>query len=343
MRIAELYELRSFRFIDAPAPDPGPGEIQVRVRSVGICGSDLHYYADGCIGDVSIHYPVVLGHEPTGDVWKTGPGVTGFSKGDRAFLEPAIYCYHCEFCRSGHHNCCENITFLSTQPDPGFFREFLNLPANNVLPMPAEVDHDTGTLFEPLAVVLHSMKLGIPQIGETVAVFGAGPIGLLTIAVLRASGVGRIWCVEPREARRELAKSVGANAVIDPAQVDPVKQIMADTGKRGVDLSIDCATKARTSMQSIEVVRSASRVVITGIPSEAETPLNMHLMRRKEVLLHNVRRSNHDTEAAIGMLRAYPKVFAPLVTHKLPIEKVGRSFEMLETGDDGAAKIVLQF
>jgi L-iditol 2-dehydrogenase len=343
MRIAELYEPRRFRFLDAPAPDPGPGDVQVRVRSVGICGSDLHYYSEGSIGDVVVRYPVVLGHEPTGDVWKTGPGVTGFSKGDRAFLEPAIYCYHCEFCRSGHHNCCEKITFLSTPPDPGFFREFLNLPAANLLRMPAEVDHDTGTLFEPLAVVLHSMKLGVPQLGETVAVFGAGPIGLLTIAALRASGVGRIWCVEPRAARRELARSLGADAVIDPSQLDPVRQILADTGKRGVDLSIDCATKAGTIMQSIEVVRNASRVVITGIPSEPETPVNMHVLRRKEAVLYNVRRSNHDTEAAIEMLRAHPNIFRPLVTHKLPIENVERAFQMLETGDDGAAKIVLQF
>src|SRR5918992_107084 len=127
MRVAELYEPRRFRFIDAPAPDPGPGEVQVRVRSIGICGSDLHYFAEGSIGDVVIRYPVILGHEPTGEVWKTGSGVTGFSKGDRAFLEPAIYCYHCEYCRSGKHNCCSKMTFLSSPPDPGFFREFVNL------------------------------------------------------------------------------------------------------------------------------------------------------------------------------------------------------------------------
>jgi L-iditol 2-dehydrogenase len=276
-------------------------------------------------------------------VWKAGAGVSGFSKGDRAFLEPAIYCYHCEYCRSGHHNCCENITFLSTQPEPGFFREFVNLPAHNVVPMPPEIDADTGTLFEPLAVVLHSMKLGAPQLGETVAVFGAGPIGLLTIIALRASGVGRIWCVEPRAARREMARKLGADAVIDPSQVDPVRQIVADTGKRGVDLAIDCATKGRSVMQSIEVVRGASRVLITGIPSEAETPVNMHVLRRKETLLYNVRRSNNDNDAAIEMLRAFPDKFAPVVTHRLPIEKVERSFDMLETGDDGAAKIVLQF
>jgi L-iditol 2-dehydrogenase len=343
MRIAELYETRKFRFIDGPVSDPGPGEIQVRVRSVGICGSDLHYYSDGAVGDVAVRYPVILGHEPTGEVWNAGSGVTGVARGDRAFLEPAIYCYHCEFCRSGHHNCCERITFLSTPPDPGFFREFVNLPAKNVLPIPPEVDDSVGTLFEPLAVVLHSLKFAAVQLGETAAVFGAGPVGLLTIAALRASGAGRIWCVEPRQSRRELAKLMGADAVIDSVAVDPVRQILADTGKRGVDVAIDCATKERTIQQTIDTVRNVGRVVITGIPSEPESLVNMHVLRRKEVVLYNVRRSNHETEAAVEMLRVMPNAFAPVVTHKLPIDDIGRSFEMLENGSGGAAKIVLQF
>jgi L-iditol 2-dehydrogenase len=343
MRTAELYERRRFRFIDETSADPGPGEVQVRVRSIGICGSDLHYFSDGAIGDVIIRYPVVLGHEPTGEIWKTGPGVTGFSRGDRAFLEPAVYCYHCEFCRSGHHNVCEKIRFLSTPPDPGFFREFVNLPAANVLPLPAGLGYEVGTLFEPLAVVLHSLKFACVQLGETVAVFGAGPIGLLTIASLRASGAGRIWCVEPRASRRELAKLLGADAVLDPKALDPVRQIVNDTGGRGVDCAIDCATKERTIQQTIDVVRNAARIVITGIPSEAETPVNTHVLRRKEVVFYNVRRSNHETEAAIRMLEANPKLVAPIVTHRLPIDKVEHSFEMLETGEDGAAKIVLSF
>jgi L-iditol 2-dehydrogenase len=343
VRVAELFEPRRFHFIDSAAADPGPGEIQVRVRSIGICGSDLHYYAEGAIGDVTIKYPVVLGHEPTGEVWKAGPGVSGVSRGDRAMLEPAVYCYHCEYCRSGHHNVCEKIVFLSTPPDPGFFREYVNLPAHNVIALPDKLSYEAGTLFEPLAVVLHSMTFARVALGETVAVFGAGPIGLLTIAALRASGAGRIWAVEPRSSRRELARVVGADAVIDPGATDPVQEIVRDTGKRGVDVALDCATKSGTIQQAIDSVRALGRVVITGIPSERETPINMHVLRRKEATIHNVRRSNHETDAAVAMLAARPDLFAPLVTHRLPIDDVGRAFDMLETGADGAAKIVLSF
>lgn len=343
MRVAELYEPRGFRFIDEPVPEPGAGQILARVRSVGICGSDLHYYAEGSIGDVSIDYPVVLGHEPTGEVWKTGAGVTGFSRGDRVFLEPAVYCYHCEFCHRGLHNLCNNIVFLSTPPDAGFFREFVALPAVNVLPIPGGMGYDEATLFEPLAVVLHSLELAGVRIGETAVVFGAGPIGLLTIAALKAAGAGRVWSVEPRPARRELALLAGADAVLDPAAIDPVRQIQAESGNRGADVVLDCATKPGTLQQSFEAVAGRGRVVITGIPSERETPLNLHVLRRKEATVLNVRRSNHETHAAVEMLRARMDRFAPLITHRLPMERAGRGFEMLETGDDGAGKIVLKF
>lgn len=342
MKTAELQDQRSFRIFEAPVAVPGPGEIQVRVRNVGICGSDLHYYQDGMIGDVKILYPVVLGHEPTGEIVSAGDGVTGVSPGAKVLLEPAVYCYHCEFCHTGRHNICEKIRFFSTPPDPGFFREFVNVPAHNVLPLPEGLDEKVATLFEPLAVVLHSMDFARPKIGESAVVFGGGPIGLLTVASLRASGAGRIWLVEPRAGRRELGRAMGADVALDPDQVDAAKQILADTGKRGVDMAIDCATKGQSIQQAIDSVCNGGRVVITGIPSDYWTTINFHQLRRKEAALFNVRRSNNETPAAVAMLVARPDLFAPIVTHSMPLEDVGRAFQMLESGEGGAAKIVIE-
>jgi len=157
----------------------GPETCKWRVHAVGICGSDVHYFSEGTIGDTVCVYPMVLGHEPTGEIVKTGAGVNGWSAGDHAVLEPAIYCYHCEYCLSGHHNVCANLKFLSTPGLPGFFREFVNLPAKSLMPIPRPMDMMQSTLFEPLAVVLHSLSFASVGQGETVAVFGAGPIGLL--------------------------------------------------------------------------------------------------------------------------------------------------------------------
>jgi threonine dehydrogenase-like Zn-dependent dehydrogenase len=285
---------------------------------------------------------MVLGHEPAGVVAQIGPGVAGWQPGDRAAFEPAIYCYHCEYCLAGRHNVCARLRFLSSPGDPGFFREYVNLPAANLLALPPNLGVNEGSLIEPLAIALHSMTIGRPRLGETAAVFGAGPIGLLTIAALKLSGAGRVWSVEPVAARRALALGIGADAAVDPAQVDAIRQIMSDTGERGVDVAFDCATKGASSRQAIQVARRAGRVVFTGIPAEQETPIEFHTWRRKELALFQVRRSNHESEAAREILSADPGRFAPLITHIRPLEEIGRAFSLLERYEDGVGKLIVR-
>lgn len=341
MLVAELCAQRQFRLTDHAVPEPGPGEVQARVKSVGICGSDLHNYAEGSIGDTVCTYPAVLGHEPTGVVTKVGVGVSGWAPGDRVALEPAIYCYHCEYCMTGRHNVCTSIRFMSTPPDAGYFREYVTVPAANLLPLPENLSFSEATLFEPLAVALHSMTFAQIAAMETAAVFGSGPIGLLTIAALRLLGAGRIYAIDPVAHRRDLAKAMGADAVIDPGAVEPSRQIMADTNKRGVDVSIDCAAKQDSLNQCIRSTRNAGRVVITGIPSEIYVPLEFHPMRRKELRIFNVRRSNHESETALHFLKERPQLFAPMLTHTMRLDRVQTAFETLEAYGDGVGKIVI--
>lgn len=338
---AQLSAPHTFSFVDMPIPDPGPGEVQARIRAIGICGSDLHYFAEGGIGDTPALYPMVLGHEPAGEIVKVGAGVTGWAVGDKAILEPALYCYHCEFCLTGHHNVCPNMSFLSSPVDPGFFREYVNLPVTNLLPIPPELDMVQATLFEPLSVILHSMRFVALQPGETAIVMGSGPIGALTIAALKMGGAKRIWCFEPLPHRRELAKAMGADEVFDPFAVDPVKTIATETHKRGADVSIDCAGRGESVNQCLEMTRGAGRVVITGIPMEMRYPLNFHALRRKELSFFSVRRSNHTTETALEIMRERPSYFSQLITHVKPLDTIQRSFETLEHYEDGVGKIVL--
>jgi L-iditol 2-dehydrogenase len=340
-RVAELSGLRQFRLTEATVGDPGPGEVQVRIDAVGICGSDLHSYADGGVGDTPCQYPMVLGHEPAGVVQKTGSGVTGWSAGDRAAFEPAIYCYHCEFCRTGRHNVCANLRFMSMPGDPGFFREYANIPAHNLVAIPAGLGFREATMIEPLAVVLHSMQFVALRPAETAAVFGTGPIGLMTVICLKLSGAGRVWAVEPVAARRELAKQAGADAVLDPGGTDASREILRDTGGRGVDLAIDCAAMGGSVNHCLRAARHGGRVVITGIPVEREVPLEFSPMRRKELAIYTVRRSNHETEAAREILVANLPRFAAMITHTRPLERIAEAFALVERRGDGVGKLVI--
>ena len=343
MLVAELSNPHEFRLAEVPSlEDPEPGQIQVAVKAVGVCGSDLHYFSEGGIGDARCLYPMVLGHEPSGEVLKIGSGVSGWSAGDRAILEPAMYCYHCEFCMTGRHNVCANIRFMSMPGDPGFFRERVNIPARNLLPLAKNLSYAEGALVEPLGVAVHSMSLGSPRAGETAVVFGAGPIGLLTIAMLKLSGIRRIWAVEPIAARRDLARVLGADAVLDPATIDPVHEVLKDTSKRGVDLAIDCAAKGDSINQCVDAARNAGRVIVTGIPSEDHISLAFHIMRRKELSFLSVRRSNHDSETAARLLEAYPARFAPILTHERPVAQIQQAFEISEKYADGVGKMTLR-
>ena len=340
MRAAELIAPLTFRLTEMPIEDPGPGEVQVRVEAVGVCGSDLHAYSEGAVGGMPNVYPMVLGHEPAGVVVKTGSGVTGLAVGDRGALEPALYCYHCEFCLTGHHNVCANIRFLSNPHHPGFFRERVNLPLKNFQPIPAGMSFAEATLAEPLAIALHSLRLASIRAGETVAVIGAGPIGLMTIAALRVAGASRIWAVEPLAHRRDLALQIGADAALAPAEA--FAEIVRETGQRGVDCAIDCAAGAETTNQAILLARNAGRVALTGIHSMPDVPMNGSAMRRKELTIFNVRRSNHETEDALDLLLAHPGWFAPVITHNRTLEQVDDAFAIASQYRDGVGKMIVR-
>jgi len=340
MRAAELIAPLTFRLTDMEIDDPGPGEVQVRVEAAGVCGSDMHAYTEGAVGGNANVYPMLLGHEPAGRIVKAGAGVTSLSAGDRGALEPALYCYHCEFCLSGHHNVCANIRFLSTPNHPGFFRELVNLPAANFKPIPGGMSYGEAALAEPLAIAIHSLRLASIGRGETVAVIGAGPIGLLTIAALRAAQAERILVVEPLAHRRELARGIGADVAFEPGEA--LDEILKATGQRGVDCAIDCAAGEETTSQAMQITRNAGRVVLTGIHTSVFVRVDAAAMRRKELTLFNVRRSNHETDDALELLGAHAAWFAPLLTHTRNIDRIVEAFQIASQYRDGVGKMMVR-
>ena len=340
MRSIQLVAPRTLepREMEMPA-DPGPGEVMVRVRAVGICGSDLHWYLEDGVGSYRAVHPQVLGHEPAGEVVAVGRGVSGLAVGERVAIEPAITCGECEFCRSGRHNNCVTSIFMGTPQMPGLFREYAVMPERNAVAIPANMSFDDATIIEPLAVMLHVMELVEIRLGDTVAVMGAGPIGMLMATMARIAGASRVWIADRVPHRLELARAMGLECAVEISRI--AQAVMDETQGRGADIVFDAAGKAETIDAGFGAARLGGQFVLIGIPDEMRPRVDWHAAMGKELSIQTIKRSNHNAHGAIELLEAgkIPKAF---VTHRLPLEETARGFEMLAGYTDGVGKVIIR-
>lgn len=342
MKAMCLFAPRDMRLTDVGTPEPGPGEALVRIRAVGVCGSDVHYYMDGHIGDTHAPYPFVLGHECAGEVAALGPGVEGPPIGTRVAVDPAIPCGHCEVCLEGNPNCCSDVRFLSTPPIPGALSEWVVHPAHLCIPLPETLDFADGVMLEPLGVVVHALTLARIRPGDTVAVLGAGPIGLLALQLALSSAVGAVYLSEPIPARRELATELGATAVWDPGAGDPADWLAEQTQGRGVDVAIEAAWGGDAVGQAVRMSRHAGRVVLVGIPRDDRVAFPANAARRKGLTILMSRRMKDVYPRAIGLVERGIVDVRRLVTHRFPLEGAAEGFELVASLQDGVVKAMIE-
>ena len=324
-------------------PDPGPGEVVVRLRACGICGSDMHYYLeDNCAGTPA-KYPSVLGHEPAGEIAAMGAGVAGLAVGDRVAVEPAVCCGHCEFCLSGKRNLCENVRFMGGVQLPGLMREFAVMPAHNVLKVPAEMDFVTATAIEPVAVLLHALNLAKLRVGETVAVMGAGPIGILAVQLAKLAGASTVVCADRVEHRLKRAKELGADVVVNVDKQSVADAVFDLTHHKGAHVVIDAAGKPASINAGIASARHAGRIVIVGIPSQAETPVHLWEAGHRELTITVQKRSNGNDHDALQLLMSGKIDPASFISHRFPMERGADAFKTMGAYADGVIKPVVEF
>ena len=321
-------------------PAPGPGEVLVRVRAVGVCGSDLHWYYDGRIGRKLVSYPQLLGHEAAGEVSAAGPGAA-FEPGCRVAIEPAVTCGACELCRSGRHNLCRQGTFMGSCPTPGLFREYAVVPAANLIRVPDAMDWAAATLIEPLAVVLHVLELAPVRLGDIVAVSGAGPIGLLIVAAARAAGASRIIAADLSASRVELARRMGADVVVNAREASLAEAVLDETRGRGADTVYEAAGDNASVNQALRAAATGGTVVLIGLSGRVEQPVDLDSAMAKELKVQAIRRSNHNSHAAVAMLAA-GRIPGALVTHRFDLDDTPRVFESLTSGHLAAGKIIIE-
>ena len=326
---------------DEPVPEAAAGEVRLRITSVGVCASDLHYYRDGRIGSTIVEEPLVIGHEAAGVVDALGEGVTCVAVGDRVAIEPTNPCGECVFCRAGHFNVCPNVKFFGTPPENGCFREYITWPAELAIRVPDAMSADEAAIVEPMAVGIYAVKLADVKPEQTVAILGAGAIGLSALQAARVAGAKRVIVSEPVKARRALALRLGASEVIDPWTCDAVEEFARLTGGYGPEIVIECTGEDNAAFEASRIVRILGRVVIVGIPDKDVYTFEASPSRRKELTVIFCRRSNLSAEPAIEWIAEGKVDAACMATHRFALEDTAKAMELAMSKSDGVVRAII--
>jgi len=341
LRAAVLHKPFDMRLEEVPVPRFGPEEVLVRVRAVGVCGSDVDYYATGRCGNFTVREPLILGHESSGEIARVGSRVEGLRVGDRVAIEPGFPCRRCRFCREGRYNLCPDVRFYGTPPVDGAFAEYAAAPADSVFKLPENMTFEEGAMVEPLSVGIQASKRGSIGPGKSAVVFGAGPIGLVTLQAARASGATEVYAVDLADYRLRYAEKFGATGVINAREGDPLERIGELTGGRGVDVAFDAAGSVETAQQAVRAVgRGGVAVIISMLPSP-EFPIRMTDLVEKEMDLRGVFRYANTYPTAIGLVSRGVVDVRSLVTHRFPLDQVQRAFDVAEKRLEDALKVVV--
>ena len=320
MKSVRLHGMGDLRIHDEEVPVAGVGEKLIRVKSVGVCGSDLHWFSEGSIGDAKLEHPLVLGHEFA--------GVT--EDGQRVAIDPAISCGHCEFCEHGHPNLCANLIFAGHGKHDGALREWMVWSEKSLFPIPDSISDDDGALLEPLGVAIHAVDLGKLKAGMTVGVFGCGPIGLLILQIAKLSGAATIIATDKFAHRVEAAKALGASQAFLVDENPRLSEIGAATRGRGVDVAFEAAGTQDAVDAAFAAVSTGGKVALAGIPDDDKTSFTASLARRKGLTIKLVRRMKHTYPRAIELVSKGLVDVRSIVTHRFPLEQVAEAFQVAQ-------------
>ncbi|MEJ1158452.1 zinc-dependent alcohol dehydrogenase [Prosthecomicrobium sp. N25] len=311
-----------------------PGEVLLDVASVGLCGSDLHYFKDGGIGAAVIKAPFVPGHEFGGFLCEDLED-RGLARGTLVAVDPNKACGHCEWCRENHPNLCPNVEFIGAPPFDGAMTDRIWVPASQIVPLPPAFDPLDAVMLEPLGVAIHAVDLAKPRLLERVGVLGCGPIGLLVIQVLKAAGAGEIFACDPLPHRRAMAERVGADRV-----GEAVADIVAWSGG-GCPLVLEATNSPNGFREAVLATRIGGRIVLVGIPDGDTYTLPAADARRRGLKIKFARRMGEVYPRAIELVATGKVDVRSIVTHRVGLEEAPRVFEALAANQPGYVKALI--
>jgi L-iditol 2-dehydrogenase len=342
MKAAHFTALKTLEIVELPAPKlNGPDAVLLRIERVGVCGSDVHYYRDGRIGDQALIYPATVGHECAGTVVAAGAEVAHLRPGDRVAVDPAMACGTCDQCRKGRPNTCRNLQFMGAPGEAlGAVAEYRVVPAANCFPIPDGMTLDEAALVEPLSVGLHAVRLGDVAEAARIVILGAGPIGLSVLLCAKATAACTVYVTDLLDERLEVARRCGADWTGNAEHGKAIEAIQSRE-PQGVDLVFECAGDPLCVDEAQSLLAPGGTVVLVGIPPTDRVIFNIHRMRRKELTFKNVRRQRGCVAPIIEMITAGRIDPKPLLTHHFPLDRIAEAFDLVARYDDGVIKAVI--
>lgn len=327
--------------IPMPEGPLNPKDVLVKIKAVGICGSDIHFYEDGKIGDMVLDMPAILGHESAGEVVEVGSQVTNVKPGDRVAVEPQRACWECEYCLRGEYHLCRSMEFMSA-PSEGAFVEYAVRPANMCFKLPDSMSYGQGAMIEPLSVALQSLHRGNVCGGQTVAILGAGPIALAILMACKVFGCTHIFVTDLVDYRLDKAMQMGATQVINIKNTDYTEEILKATGGRGVDVVFDTTAHESTYRTFHKIAIRGGYLVLVGMGADEYYEVNIAAIRDNENVLTGVFRYQNSYRKAIDLVESDLCDVTQLISHTMPIEKIEEAIKMVHDKADGVIKVLIE-
>ena len=324
---------------DVPTPEIGHNDVLIRIRKSAICGTDVHIYNWDDWSRRTVPVPMTVGHEYCGEVVEIGSEVAGLKVGDRVSGEGHITCGHCRNCRAGRRHLCRNTKGVGVDR-PGSFAEFLSLPAVNAFPLPDGIDDEIAAILDPLGNATHT-ALSFDLVGEDVLITGAGPIGVMSVAIARHVGARYIVITDVNDYRLDLARRMGADRAVNVAR-DSLRDAMADLGMReGFDVGLEMSGNASAFRDLLRTMNHGGRVALLGIPpEEISVDLNEIIFKGLQIKGIYGREMFETWYKMTAMLQSGLDI-SPILTHRFAIDDFQRGFDVMRSGQSG--KVVLDW
>lgn len=344
MKAMKLTGIRQMELMEVPTPSIlHEGDVLIRMKTLGVCGSDIHYYVSGRIGSQVVQYPFTVGHEGAGQVEAVGRGVTRVVPGDRIAIEPSMPCWECDQCLAGRPHTCRKLKFLGCPGQAeGSLSEFIVMPEKSCFRIPEGMTYDQAAISEPLAIGLYAARQSIPMEGAAVGILGFGPIGMSVMLSVLALGAGEVYVTDRINERLEIAMKNGATATSNPDQEDVVGKI-AGKVPRLLDVVFECCGQQDAMDNAVDLLKPGGKLMVIGIPEFERWSFHVDTSRHKELCIQHVRRQNEALLPALKMMEQGEITVEAMTTHRFDFRDAKAAFDLVAGYGDGVMKAMIDF